>query len=156
MLIKAVFITLSLFTLFPSLGFSEQSKNGVQLINEELQHGEVHFYNVPNLIKGDTLYISVERKSGNLDPIIGIIKAREDTQSFDEYYRSNLPESLEKGRDFAVLFPSFADNYFLAWNDDSLYSNDSLLTYKIQERGDYQLIVIGAYYHLVSNPHPVP
>ncbi len=150
MLLKTVLITLSLFTLFPSLGFSEQSKNGVQLIDEELQPGEVHFYNVPNLIKGDTLYISVERKSGNLDPIIGLTKAKENIQSFEEYYRSSLPEFLEKGRDFAALFPSFANNYFLAWNDDSADSSDSILIYKIEERGDYQLIIVGAYYHLVS------
>ena len=68
MLIKAVFITLSLFTLFPSLGFSEQSKNGVQLIDEELQPGEVHLYDLPDLRKGDVLKVRVKASSGNLDP----------------------------------------------------------------------------------------
>jgi len=114
MLIKAVFITLSLFTLFPSLGFSEQIKNGVQLIDEELQPGEVHLYDLPDLRKGDVLKVRVKASSGNLDPIVGLTKADEDIQLFEQYYRVNLPKSLEKGKDFAVLFPSYADNYFLA------------------------------------------
>ena len=150
MLIKAVFITLSLFTLFPSLGFSEQSKNGVQLIDEELQPGEVHLYDLPDLRKGDVLKVRVKASSGNLDPIVGLTKADEDIQLFEQYYRVNLPKSLEKGKDFAVLFPSYADNYFLAWNDDSPHSSDSQLNYEIEQDGDYQLVVIGSYYHLVS------
>ncbi len=150
MLIKAVFITLSLFTLFPSLGFSEQSKNGVQLIDEKLQPGEVHLYDLPDLRKGDVLKVRVKASSGNLDPIVGLTKADEDIQLFEQYYRVNLPKSLEKGKDFAVLFPSYADNYFLAWNDDSPHSSDSQLNYEIEQDGDYQLVVIGSYYHLVS------
>jgi len=113
MFLKSIFIILCAFISVPSTVLTENSNKRFQILNEELQIGESHFYNIPELEKGDVLKVQVKGLSGNLDPIIGIIKAREDTQSFDEYYRSNLPESLEKGRDFAALFPSFADNYIL-------------------------------------------
>ena len=126
---------------------SELSK--VQILTENLQLGESHYYNIPNLQKGDTIYVNVERVSGNLDPIIGITKDRSDFSSFEELLTLHIPKSLEKGLDFAEVFPDFANDYFLAWDDNGGKLSDASLTFQVEEEGDYELVVAGAYYQLL-------
>ncbi|MEE9175767.1 MAG: hypothetical protein V3U19_06280, partial [Thermodesulfobacteriota bacterium] len=77
----------------------------VQILTENLQLGESHYYNFSNLKKGDTIYVNMERISGNLDPIIGITKDRSDLSSFEDFYTNQIPKSLEKGLDFTEVFP---------------------------------------------------
>ena len=68
----------------------------VQILTENLQLSESHYYNLPNLQKGDTIYVNMERVSGNLDPVMGITKDRSDSSSFEEFYINQIPKSLEK------------------------------------------------------------
>ena len=130
----------------PKLFASELPK--VQILTDYLQLGESHYYNFSNLQKGDTIYVNLERISGNLDPILGITKDRDDFISFEEFYIHQIPESLEKGLEFTEVLPDFANDYFLAWDDNSGKLSDASLTYQVQEDGDYQLIVAGSYYQL--------
>lgn len=120
----------------------------VQILTENLQLGESHYYNFSNLQKGDTIYVNMERISGNLDPILGITKDRDDFISFEDFYIHQIPESLEKGLDFTEIFPDFANEFFIAWDDNGGELSDSSLTYQVQEEGDYQLVVSGSYYQL--------
>jgi len=120
----------------------------VQILTENLQLDESHYYNFSNLKKGDTVYVNMERISGNLEPILGITKDRSDFISFEEFYTKEVPQSLEKGLDFTEVFPDFANDYFLAWDDNSGKLSDANLTFQIQEDGDYQLVVAGSYYQL--------
>ena len=120
----------------------------VQILTENLQLGESHYYNFSNLQKGDTIYVNMERISGNFDPILGITKDRDDFISFEDFYIHQIPESLEKGLDFTEIFPDFANEYFIAWDDNGGKFSDSSLTYQVQEEGDYQLVVSGSYYQL--------
>jgi len=120
----------------------------VQILTENLQLGESHYYNFSNLQKGDTIYVNMERISGNFDPILGITKDRDDFISFEDFYIHQIPESLEKGLDFTEIFPDFANEFFIAWDDNGGKFSDSSLTYQVQEEGDYQLVVSGSYYQL--------
>ena len=123
----------------------------VQILTENLQLGESHYYNIPNLQKGDTIFVNMERVSGNLDPVIGITKDRSDFSSFEEFFTLHIPKVLERGFDFAEVFPNFANDYFLAWDDNGGKLSDASLTYKVQEEGDYQLVVSGSYYQLLRD-----
>ena len=123
----------------------------VQILTENLQLGESHYYNFSNLQKGDTIYVNMERVSGNLDPVMGITKDRSDFSSFEEFYINQIPESLEKGLDFTEVFPDFANDYFLAWDDNGGKLSDASLTYQVQEEGDYQLVATGSYYQLLRD-----
>ena len=120
----------------------------VEILTENLQLDESHYYNFIDLKKGDTIYINMERISGNLDPILGITKDRSDFTLFEDFYTQHIPKSLEKGLDFTEILPDFANDYFLVWDDNSGKLSDASLTYQVQEDGNYQLIVAGSYYQL--------
>jgi len=70
----------------------------VQILTENLQLGESHYYNFSNLKKGDTIYVNMERISGNLDPIIGITKDRSDLSSFEDFLLKFELEVIPKHR----------------------------------------------------------
>ncbi len=123
----------------------------VQILTENLQLGESHYYNLPNLQKGDTIFVNIERVSGNLDPIIGITKDRSDLSAFEDFYTNQIPKSLEKGLDFTEVFPDFANDFFLAWDDTRGKLRDASFTYQVQKEGDYQLVVAGSYYQLIRD-----
>jgi hypothetical protein len=123
----------------------------VQILTENLQLGESHYYNLPNLQKGDTIFVNMKRVSGNLDPIIGITKDRSDLSSFEDFYINQIPKSLEKGLDFTEVFPDFANDFFLAWDDTRGKLRDANFTYQVQKEGDYQLVVAGSYYQLIRD-----
>ena len=122
----------------------------VQILTENLQLGESHYYNLSNLQKGDMIFVNIERVSGNLDPIIGITKDRSDLSAFEDFYTNQIPKSLEKGLDFTEVFPDFANDFFLAWDDTRGKLRDASLTYQVQKEGDYQLVVAGSYYQLLK------
>jgi len=134
-----------------SEGFCASSPQQVQVFTENLQLGESHYYNLPNLKKGDIVYVYMQRVSGNLDPVVGITKDRSDFSSFEEYFTVKLPEALESGFDFTEAFPEFAEGYFIAWNDDGGKLSDASLEFSVEEAGDYQLVVAGAYYQLLRD-----
>jgi hypothetical protein len=145
--LKIILLFLVIFNIgIAKLFASELPK--VQILTENLQLGESHYYNFSNLQKGDTIYVNMERISGNLDPILGITKDRDDFISFEDFYIHQIPESLEKGLDFTEIFPDFANEFFIAWDDNGGKFSDSSLTYQVQEEGDYQLVVSGSYYQL--------
>jgi hypothetical protein len=120
----------------------------VQVLYENLQPGESHYFDIPNLSVGDTLYVNIENLSGNLDPILGITKDNSDFRQFEEYFAIEIPEKIEKGGEFAEIFPDFADNFFITWDDNSGVLSDASITFRVPESGDYQLVVAGTYYQL--------
>ena len=132
-------------------GFCASDSPQVQEFTEHLQLGESHYYNLPNLKKGDTVYVYMQRVSGNLDPIVGITKDRSNFSSFEEYFTVKLPEVLGSGFDFSEAFPEFAEGYFIAWNDDGGNLRDASLEFTVQDEGDYQLVVAGAYNRLLRD-----
>lgn len=120
----------------------------IQILNKTLQPHESHYYNFNKLKKGDMIYIKMERLSGNLDPLVGITKDKTDFISFEEFYNKKLPNLLEDQFDFTEVFPKYADDFFLLWDDNSGNLSDATITYEVTEEGDYQLLVTGSYYQL--------
>ena len=143
-----IFILILVFTIIFADEIRSQELPKVQIINENLQPGEAHYYNIANLKIGDTVYINIENLSGNLDPILGITKEQSDFSQFDDYYAIEIPEKLEKGEEFAEIFPDFADKFFIAWDDNSGVLSDASITFQVPENGDYQVTVAGTYYQL--------
>ena len=80
---RAILIFVMIFSWASAIHAAEGPQQ-VQKFTDHLQPGESHYYNVPNLKKGDTLYVYVQRISGNLDPIVGVTKDRVDFSCFGE------------------------------------------------------------------------
>ncbi len=143
-----IFILILVFIIIFADGINSQELPKVQIINENLQPGESHYYNIANLKIGDTIYINIENLSGNLDPLLGITKEHSDFRQFEEYFAIEIPKKLEAGQEFAEIFPDFADNFFIVWDDNSGALSDAIITFQVPENGDYQIIVAGTYYQL--------
>jgi len=143
-----IFILILFFIIIFADGINSQELPKVQIINENLQPGESHYYNIANLKIGDTVYINIENLSGNLDPLLGITKEHSDFRQFEDYFAIEIPKKLEAGQEFAEIFPDFADNFFIVWDDNSGALSDASITFQVPENGDYQITVAGTYYQL--------
>jgi len=147
-----IFIIILVFTFIFAGGIKSQELPQelpkVQVLYENLQPGEAHYYKIGNLKTGDTVYINIENLSGNLDPILGITYKQSDFSQFEDYFAIEIPKKIEKGEEFAEIFPDFADNFFITWDDNSGALSDASITFQVPENGDYQITVAGTYYQL--------
>ena len=113
----------------------------VQKITGYLYPGEREVYDLPNLKRGDTLYVYMQHLSGNLDPLFAIADSHYNLALFDERLRSLLQKEPENPfRAFKELLNSF----YLAWDDDSGQGSDAALQFPIPADGDYKIVVAGS------------
>ena len=82
------FSTILVFLMISFLGNSVQAQgNGqVQVLAGSIEPGELVYYLLPGLQGGDRLYLHMSALSGNLDPLVGLMDIRLDSQALrDEY-----------------------------------------------------------------------
>ena len=132
-------ITILLFSLVSSLlvplavGMTEEK---TQELRGYIEDGVGIVYTIKNLKKGDTLFLSMNHSSGNLDPLLGILKEPEDLHNL----RSEAMRLIkEPGLNLLEAANRFADNYFLAWDDDSGDGYNAALEYQVPSDGTYFL-----------------
>ena len=109
--------------------------------------GDVHFYTLPDLRRGDTLYTYVEGLSGNLDPFLALSGTDLHPGRLKEEYLAMVDREVTSGRDPLLAIPEIAARFFYAWDDDSGLGYSSALSYTVRQSGDYQLIVLGSPAH---------
>ena len=132
-------ITILLFSLVSSLlvplavGMTEEK---TQELRGYIEDGVGIVYTIKNLKKGDTLFLSMNHSSGNLDPLLGILREPEDLHNL----RSEAMRLIkEPGLNLLEAANRFADNYFLAWDDDSGDGYNAALEYQVPSDGTYFL-----------------
>jgi len=132
-------ITILLFSLVSSLlvplavGMTEEK---TQELRGYIEDGVGIVYTIKNLKKGDTLFLSMNHTGGNLDPLLGILKEPEDLHNL----RSEAMRLIkEPGLNLLEAANRFADNYFLAWDDDSGDGYNAALEYQVPADGTYFL-----------------
>lgn len=113
----------------------------VQITTGYLDPGEREVYALANLKGGDTLYIYMQRLSGNLDPLFAVADGRFHMKMFDEQLQAKLQET--PGSPFTV-FRDLLDSFYLAWDDDSGQGSDAALKFPIPADGDYKIVVAGS------------
>ncbi|MEA3276539.1 MAG: hypothetical protein U9Q81_14865 [Pseudomonadota bacterium] len=123
-----------------------------QVINEHLESDEIHPFDLVGLDPGDTLYALVEPVSGSLEPILALADPQTDLAELEEAYIHDVLEMIEQGREFQVLFPTFADRWFLTWNQGG--GPQGALEYKVTGSGDYHLLLIGSYHKVLDRSLP--
>jgi hypothetical protein len=103
--------------------------------------GDVHEYQVTNLVRGDTLNVSTEGVSGNLDPFIAVSGSGLDIERVRSEYVAVIDREIAAGRDPLRAVPETAGRFFPAWDDDSGPGYSSALSYEVQRSGDYQVFI---------------
>ncbi len=119
---------------------AQEQAGRVQRISERLQAGETHAFRLKDLQAGDTLTISMQSTSGNLDPAIGIMDAAVPLEEFGERYRAEVQGLLAQSEGVAQALEDLRNEYFLAWDDDGGDGYTAALEYEIPKSGDYVLL----------------
>jgi hypothetical protein len=122
-------------------GQGAQPPAQVQEIIGYLYPGEREVYDLPNLKRGDKLYVYMQRLSGNLDPLFAIADSQYNLRFFDEQLRRLLQQEPENP---FKAFRKLLDSFYLAWDDDSGSGTDAALQFAIPADGDYKIVVAGA------------
>jgi hypothetical protein len=118
-----------------------QDDRAVQEFEGSLDIDQSHFYMLPGLKVGQTLYVYANGTSGNLDPLVALVDADTDLDSLKEDFFSQVLAGADAGRDPLLVINEVADQLFLAWDDDSGTGYDAAFEYFIRRDGDYRLFI---------------
>jgi len=134
----------------------------IQVLTGYAEPGGGTFYMVPDLKKGETLYVYAAGTSGNLDPFVGLSDVRFDGAALRDSFWGRVEEIVASGEDPLEAQPLLYSGFFDAWDDDSGVGYDVAFAYEIPDDGDYQLLItrsptgdsFGAYRLLVGIEAP--
>lgn len=113
----------------------------VQEITGHLGPDERLVYSLPHLKKNRTLYARAQGTSGNLDPLLVLIRPGTDLSALRESFVIELEKTIAAGGDPLVVIPEFAKRHELSWDDDGGPGYGAALRFPIHESGTYHLLV---------------
>jgi len=128
---------------FPSLT-SAQDAGQIQKLTGKISPGEIVLYILPDLERGQMLYLHASALSGNLDPIIGITTGDVDPEALEEAYESVVERALAGGLDPLVLLDEIRNRSTLVWDDDSGGGLSSAIAFEVPADGNYRILAAGA------------
>jgi hypothetical protein len=120
-----------------SRAVSEEATSQIQELNGFLEGGRGVVYTLSNLKKGDTLYAYLTNTSGNLDPMLGVLKKAGDPEAMYKEVVQSLSTSEEN---IVEKFSQTADTHFIVWDDDNGNGYDASLQFTIPADGTYFLL----------------
>jgi hypothetical protein len=121
-----------------------QELTAVQTLTGETGPGAGVVYNLPNLERGQTLFVYAHGTSGNLDPLAILTDGAVDQVAIRANFMAEVQQAVAAGRDPLEVIPEFAGKAFLAWDDDSGQGMDAAFQFKIPADGDYKLAITSA------------
>jgi len=131
--------------LMASLGIVEaQEVEQIQALAGGIEPGEVAMYLLTDLQQGQRLYIHARGTSGNLDPIVGIVKPGIDPEALETAYENALDQAISEGPDPLEVIERIRNQFMLVWDDDGGGGLTAALEIEIPADGDYRLLVAGA------------
>ena len=144
---RNVLLLLLLMALALSFGFTQvaaQDGGKVQVLGGRIEPRSIHYYTLPDLKQGQTVYLYVAGTSGNFDPFAGLFGPEVDSVTLENDFIGELERAVAGGADPLVVSAQLADKYFLTWDDDSGAGYDAALKYTIPADGDYQLALVSS------------
>jgi hypothetical protein len=149
---KAVRLLISLLMAFVFLGVPQSSharlyaqepapSGVVQRIDGRLEPGAPTLvYLLEGLQAGDTLYVTMNTLSGNLDPIVAVLDGAIDYAAVEAQYNAELQRLLSADGEVSLNLNTLRDRTFLSWDDDGGEGYGAALEFPIPAAGDYFLI----------------
>ena len=141
-----VALLIAVLALVTGLGVAQAQDDGgpIQEITGRTEPGRVVYYLLPQLGRGETLFVHATGTSGNLDPIVALIDASLDVSTLIEDFETEVYLAIAEGRDPLVAIPEIADSLFLAWDDDSGAGYAAAFEFTVPADGGYRLLVASA------------
>ena len=140
--ILAMLVGIQLLPLVPIRVRAQEPVERLQVIQGEIiPHGYGLVYLVKNLEAMDRLYIKVHTETGNLDPLVALVKGDADVLQIDLAFNEAVNQAIAEGRDPVAMLPDFANKHFLVWDDDSGGGYDAAIETVIPSDGDYKILV---------------
>jgi hypothetical protein len=119
-----------------------QDNGPVEVLTGQLEPESGLVYLIPGLERGQKLYVYAHGTSGNLDPFVGLVDRDIDRAAVREEFAAQVARAIADGRDPLEVVPEFADNLFVAWDDDGGAGYAAAFEYEVPAAGDYFLWVI--------------
>jgi Neurotransmitter-gated ion-channel ligand binding domain len=138
---RAVLFCLGLLPTIATGGQGASTLASVQELTGYIDAGEREVYQLPNLRRGDTLYIYMQRLSGSLDPLFAVAGGQFKMKMFDDQLQAKLKETPHSPFN---VFRDLLDTFYLAWDDDSGKGTDAALKFSIPADGAYKVVVAGS------------
>ena len=136
---------LVLFLMILPVSSQTEDSGAVQILTGHIEPDDgAVFYVISDLERGQTLYVYVSGTSGNLDPFVALADHSIEGNTLREDFEAQVALALAEGRDPLEVIPEFADDLFVAWDDDSGAGYAAALQLLVPSDGDYQLLVTSA------------
>jgi hypothetical protein len=118
-----------------------QSSGSVEALSGRIYAGDVNFYLLPNLTKGDTFYAYARGTSGNFDPFLTLTNMSLNASSLVEDFTAEVEKDVINEQGLIISISEAADKYFPVWDDDIGRGYDAALQFNIPVNGDYRLSI---------------
>lgn len=112
-----------------------------QVLDGRISRGSLQLYRISGLKKGETLHVHAATASGNLDPLIALLRPDVDAGAFAQVSLRESVEALSPDHDPIEITRKVFDRYALAWNDDFEGQYRAAFATEIPADGDYWLAV---------------
>ena len=100
-----------LFLCQPLAGASERA---VQVATGRIDSDSGHLYHLVGLKRGDMLFVHARGTSGNLDPLLFLLRPEVDFAALRQSYLTEIEQATATGRDLLPLIPGILDKISLA------------------------------------------
>ncbi|MGE5237470.1 MAG: hypothetical protein ACM3ON_01570 [Chloroflexota bacterium] len=98
-------------------------------------------YKIPNLKRGEVIYVYGNGISGDFDPLVALLKPSVPFETVLNEVIPRLNSVLKEGQDPLVVIPEALNEVSLVWNDDYGKSYSAGLRYRVEKSGDYEFLV---------------
>ena len=116
----------------------------IQEIYGALEQDRGSLFTLKDLKKGDTIHAYMTNTSGNLDPLLGVLKKESTGFSYEEV----LKVVTHSHNNFKNAFSALADDSFIIWDDDGGAGYNANLKFLVPADGDY-VVFAGS---MMTNP----
>jgi hypothetical protein len=128
-----------------TLGAS-QSETGeaiarVQVLEGRISTSTLQPYRVTGLKQGQMLYVHAKTTSGNLDPLVGLLKPNVSIEKLAREPLGKLIKTLSREHDPIAVTREILHRYALAGNDDYEGHYSAAFSVEIPADGDYWLVI---------------